>query len=493
MRATIRAQQALLPGHLLLGTLVCVLAIAGISVAQTAESLSQVKKVFVGSLGEGRGAAEMSARIADRLRASGKLRVVADPAEADATIQGTGRIWTSGYSSVGVHPSRANREPVFDGFLSVDVEGKAKTTLWSYLVTPSRFSVKRITNDLADQFVRKLIEALGNQSHEPQASTAGESVVPVSLHGAGATFPWPLYQKWFESYQQKAPSVRIAYDPSGSESGIRLLSEGGIDFAASDMPLSDQTMAESHVRFLQFASVLGAVVPIYNLPGVGHFLNFTPEALAGIYLGTIKKWNDPLLRASNPGILLPDAEIVVVHRSDGSGTTFAWTDYLSKVSAAWKKTAGAPATTINWPVGEGAERNDGVADLVRQTANSIGYVELIYAIQHELHYGAIRNAAGNFIKADLSSVTAAAAGIAGNSSDVRVSITNAPGKGAYPIATFTFLLLPAENESDAKRSAVVEFLRWALTVGQKECSGLGYAPLPAAVANQELQVLSSLK
>lgn len=477
--------------RVLLSIAICILAAVGASRAGTAEALGRVRKVYVDSLGNGKGAAEMRARVSDRLRASQKLQVVTSPRDADAIVKGTGRIWATGYVSVGVHPSPANRQAVFDGFLSADVEGKGGATLWSYLVTPSKFSVKRITTDLADQFVQKLLNAIEQETQTPAVE---KSAASVSIHGAGATFPWPIYQKWFESYQHQTPNVHVSYDAIGSESGIRLLTEGGVDFAGSDMPLSDQTMAWSKVRFLHVASVLGAVVPIYNLNNVDHFLNFTPAALAGIYLGTIRRWNDPIIQASNVGVALPDSEIVVVHRTDGSGTTFVWADYLSKVSREWKERVGVAGTTIAWPVGQGAERNDGVAALVRQTPNSIGYVELIYAIQHELRYGAVRNAAGNFVKADLASVTAAAAGVADSAnSDFRVSITNAPGKDAYPIATFTWLLLSDEGQQNARRSAVVEFLRWALTSGQKQCSSLGYAPLPAAVANQELLVLNTLK
>jgi phosphate transport system substrate-binding protein len=461
--------------------------------AQPAESLAQVKKIYVGSLGDEKASGEMRERIEDRLRASRRFQVVATAAEADATVRGTGRIWTTGYVSLSVHASRANREAEFDGYLSVDLVGKGNTTLWSYLFTPSKFSVKKITTDLADQVVPRLISAVEEESHDNQVVGAKKNGAAVSLHGAGATFPWPLYQKWFESYREKAPHVRISYDPVGSEMGIRMLSKGSVDFAGSDMPLGDETMAQSKVKFRHVAAVLGAVVPIYNLRGANSFLNFSPAALAGIYLGTIKRWNDPILKASNPGVSMPDSEIVVVHRSDGSGTTFAWADYLAKVSPEWKQRAGAPGTTISWPVGWGAERNEGVAALVRRTPNSIGYVELIYAIQHELRFGAVQNAEGNYVKADLASVTAAAAGVAGRQgSDFRVSITNAPGKSAYPIATFTWWLLP-ENEQEAKREAVVEFLRWALTAGQKECSGLGYAPLPAGVASEQLKALDQLK
>jgi phosphate ABC transporter phosphate-binding protein len=460
--------------------------------AQTAETLSQVRKVYVDSMGEGKGAAEIRARISNRLRANRKFQLVANASEADAVIKGTGRIWAAGYMSVSVHPTRADRHAVFDGFLSAEVTGRAGATLWSYLVTPSRFSVKRITTDLADQLVQKLLEAVEHQSQEMQVPAVNANGAAVSVHGAGGTFPWPIYQKWIESFHQRMPNAHIAYDPVGSETAIRQLTEGGVDFAGSDMPLSDQAMAQSKIRFLHVPSVLGGVVPIYNLKSADRLLNFTPEALAGIYLGTVKKWNDPLIRTSNPGVALPDSEIVVIHRSDGSGTTFVWSDYLSKVSAQWKEHVGAPGTTISWPVGQGAERNEGMAALVHETPNSIGYVELIYAIQHELRFGAVRNAAGNFVKANLSSLTAAA-GVESANSDFRVSITNAPGKYAYPIATFTWLLLPVDSDPSPKRSAAIEFLRWALTSGQKQCSGLGYAPLPAGVASQELQVLNALK
>ncbi len=493
MTTNLRELSKFPPMRFLLGGLLCLLLGGGnAGCVQTAETLSQVKKVYVGSLGDGRGAAAMRERISDRLRATHKFQIVASPLDADAIIKGTGRIWATGYISLSVHASSANRHPIFDGFLSAELDGKAGTTLWSYLVTPSKFSVRSITTDLADQFVKKLLEAVEQESQETQ--TVHENPGTVTLHGAGATFPWPIYQKWFESFEQKSPDVRIHYDPVGSESGIRLLTERSIDFAGSDMPLSDQAMAKTKVKFLQFASVLGGVVPIYNLREVNGSLNFTPSALAGIYLGTIKRWNDAIIQAANPGIALPDSEIIVVHRSDGSGTTFVWSDYLSKVSPEWKEHVGQAETTISWPVGLGAERNEGVAALVREIPNSIGYVELIYAIQHELRYGAVRNAAGNFVKADVGSVTAAAAGVTDMAKpDFRISITNAPEKNAYPIATFTWLLVPAEDQQSAKKSAIFEFLRWALTSGQKQCSSLGYAPLPPAVANQELEVLKSWK
>jgi phosphate ABC transporter phosphate-binding protein len=487
------ATKALRSIRILLSVPILVCAVIVRCQAQAATTLSQIKKVYVAPLGNQKGADTIRNRIADRLRASGKLSVVDSPREADATITGAGGIWVTGYMSVGVRSSHANRQPVYDGFLSIEVLSNAGATIWSYLVTPSKLTFKSITNDLADQLVRKFLEAVGPEPQTPLSLSLKVGVESISIHGAGATFPWPLYKKWFESFAEKAAGLKILYDPVGSESGIRQLTEHRIDFAASDMPLSDQRMQQSQLMLMQIASVLGAVVPIYNLEFADRRLNFTPAALAGIYSGSIRNWDDPAIRASNPGIALPHKEIVVIHRTDGSGTTFVWTDYLSKVDPDWKKRVGA-STTVSWPVGVGAELNEGVASMVRHTPNSIGYVELIYAIQHELSFGAVRNRAGNFIKADLSSVTAAASSMAVTpDSDFRISITDAPGKQAYPISTFTWLLLPLDRTDTRRTTALVEFLRWMLTSGQKQCASLGYAPLPSAVANKELQILDSLK
>ncbi len=257
------------------------------------------------------------------------------------------------------------------------------------------------------------------------------------LTAAGATFPAPVYQKWFTSFTEKDENIRIRYDAVGSQEGIQKFSKGEVDFAATDMPLSDEKLAQIGRKAFHFATVLGAVVPVYNVSGLREDLRFTPEILAGIYLGKITKWNDPQIRSVNHGAPLPDAEIAVFHRSDGSGTTFAWTDYLSKVSPQWRSAVGADVT-VHWPVGNGAERNEGIAQGVQETPNSIGYVEFIFAIQHKLSFGLVRNAAGRFIQADLPSLTAAAVGTPAMGSDFRISITNAVGKDSYPIATFTW-------------------------------------------------------
>ncbi|MFN7992927.1 MAG: phosphate ABC transporter substrate-binding protein PstS [Bryobacteraceae bacterium] len=315
----------------------------------------------------------------------------------------------------------------------------------------------------------------------------------VMITAAGATFPYPIYGKWFEEFQKKDPNAQINYQSIGSGGGIRQLTEGTVDFGASDMPMTDEQLSKLKVKALHFPTVLGGVVPIYNVEGVSQELKFTPAALAGIFLGKIKNWNDPELAKANSGVKLPSAEIVVVHRSDGSGTSFVFTDYLSKVSPDWKKDVGAN-TSVKWPTGVGAKGNEGVAGLVKQTPNSIGYVELIYATQNKIGYGAIRNSAGTFLRADLNTVTAAAAGAAKQMpDDFRVSITDAPGKQAYPISTFTWLLIPEKISDQEKKNTIKTFLQWMLVDGQKFAAPLGYAPLPKEVVSKEQKAIARLQ
>jgi phosphate transport system substrate-binding protein len=312
----------------------------------------------------------------------------------------------------------------------------------------------------------------------------------VLLNAAGATFPYPIYSKWFDVYHTANPNTQINYQSIGSGGGIRQLQAGTVDFGASDGPMSDEQLAQSKFKILHFPTVLGADVPSYNIAGVSGELNFTQKALAGIFLGTITKWNDSELTKANPGVNLPSADIVVVHRSDGSGTTYIWTDFLSKVSDEWKNKVGK-GTSVNWPVGLGGKGNEGVSGLVKQTPNAIGYIELVYAAQNGIAFGKVQNAAGKFIKADLAGVTAAAAGAAKNMpDDFRVSITNAPGATSYPVASFTWLLIPAHIEDAAKRDAIKGFLKWMLTEGQKYNEGLTYAQLPKAVVEKELKAIS---
>jgi phosphate transport system substrate-binding protein len=314
----------------------------------------------------------------------------------------------------------------------------------------------------------------------------------VLLNAAGATFPAAIYTKWFDVYHSQHSDVQINYQPVGSGAGIRQLQAGTVDFGASDQPMTDEQLAQSRMKVLHFPTVLGAVVPSYNISGVSQELNFTQKALAGIYLGTITKWNDPEITKANSGVTLPAEDIVVVHRSDGSGTSFIWTDFLSKVSPEWKSKVGS-GTSPNWPVGLGAPRNDGVTGLVKQTPNSIGYIELVYAVQNNVPYGKVQNAAGKFIKADLASVTAAAASMKTIPDDFRVSITNAPGAEAYPISSFTWLLIPAQISDAAKRSAVKGFLTWMLAEGQNYNEGLTYAKLPKNVIAKESKAISQIQ
>jgi phosphate transport system substrate-binding protein len=320
---------------------------------------------------------------------------------------------------------------------------------------------------------------------------------PLNLNGAGATFPYPIYSKWFDVYHGLHSNIQINYQSIGSGAGIRQITEGTVDFGASDGPMTDEQMAEFEKKrgcqILHFPTVLGAAVPTYNIPGVSAELNFTPEAMAGIFLGKISKWDDPAIASANKGVSLPAKEIVVIHRSDGSGTTYIWTDYLSKISPEWKSTVGR-STSVNWPVGLGGKGNEGVAGLVGQTPYSIGYVELIYAIQNHLGYGRVQNSSGTYIKADLASVTSAAAAAAtAMPDDFRVSITNPGGKDAYPIASFTWLLIPAKITDAAKRKTLQEFLGWMLTDGQKYTQPLAYAPLPKEVVAKESKAIQRVQ
>ena len=317
------------------------------------------------------------------------------------------------------------------------------------------------------------------------------------INGAGASFPYPIYSKWFDEYHKSNPNTQVNYQSIGSGGGIRQVTEGTVDFGATDGPMNDDQLKaykDKHgAPILHFPTVLGADVPTYNIPGVTGELNFTPEALAGIFLGRISNWNDPAIANANKGVNLPANDIVVIHRSDGSGTTYIWTDYLSKVSSDWKDKVGKGASP-NWPVGLGGKGNEGVTGLVKTTPNSIGYVELIYAAQNKMPYGRVKNSAGEFVKADFASVSAAAGGaIKTMPEDFRVSITNAPGKAAYPISSFTWLLIPAKFTDSSKRDALKGFLKWAITDGQNYAEGLSYAKLPREVVDREMKAIDNIK
>ena len=317
----------------------------------------------------------------------------------------------------------------------------------------------------------------------------------VQLTGAGATFPAPIYQKWFGKYGAQQ-GVQINYQPIGSGGGIKGVNEGTVDFGASDMPLDAKQLKafkDKHgFDLLMFPTVLGAAVPTYEVTGVTQQLKFTPQILAGIYLGKLTMWNAPEIKAANPGVNLPAEKVVVIHRSDGSGTTFCWTDYLTKVSPEWAGKVGKN-TSVDWPAGLGGKGNDGVAGLIKQQKGSIGYVELIYAVKNKLPYGLVQNKAGQFVQADLKSVNAAAASVKELPADLAVSITNAPGNDAYPIATYTWLLIPSKIEDAKKRDAIKGFLKWAISTGQNDVESDDYARLPQAVVGEEQKQIAKIQ
>jgi len=330
------------------------------------------------------------------------------------------------------------------------------------------------------------------------ASLAGAASAQTLINGAGATFPEPMYTKWFSEFKKSHPNVQINYTANGSGAGIKAVTEGTVDFGASDAILTDQQLNDFKTNHgfpvLTFPTVMGAVVVTYNVAGVTGDLKLTPDAIAGIYLGKITKWNDAALTKANPGVNLPNKDIVVVHRSDASGTSFVFTDYLSKISPEWKMKVGA-AASVSWPVGLAGPKNEGVAGLVKQQANSIGYVELIYAVQNKMNYALVQNASMAFVKASLESVTAAAAASLKAIPDnlPQVSITNAPGKDSYPISTFTWLLIPQQIKDAGKKKGITDFLTWMLKDGQGMTSALTYAPLPKAVLDKEVKLIATIK
>src|SRR6202034_2227433 len=319
------------------------------------------------------------------------------------------------------------------------------------------------------------------------ACTAGAQ----KINGAGASFPYPIYSKWFSEYSQQHPGVEINYQSIGSGGGISQVTKGTVDFGASDMPMTDGMLSQSKIKLVHIPTVLGAVVPVYNLPGASTELKFAPDVLADIYLGKISNWSDARIAKDNPGVKLPNQEIYVVHRSDGSGTTFIFTDYLAKVSPDWKNSVGSNSA-VSWPKGIGGKGNEGVAGLVRQMPGAIGYVELIYALQNKIAYGYLRNAAGPWLKASVEGVTDAAASVKSMPADYRVSITDAPGKNAYPIASFTWLLIPMHPSDATKGKVIKDFLNWMLDQGEGQVATLDFAPLPTSVAAKVKATVSSL-
>ena len=305
----------------------------------------------------------------------------------------------------------------------------------------------------------------------------------TTLNGAGATFPYPMYSKWFSDYNKLHPDIQINYQSIGSGGGIRQVLNGTVDFGATDGPMSDEQLQQAKFKILHIPTVLGADVPAYNVPGVTGEVKFTPDVLANIFLGKITNWNDAALAKANPGIKFPNQSIIIVHRSDGSGTTYIWTDYLSKVSPEWQSSVGK-GTSVKWPVGLGGKGNEGVAGQIRQLPGALGYIELIYALQNNISFGCVQNSAGTFLRASLAGVTEAAASVKSMPADFRVSITNPPGKNAYPIASFTWLLIPVPAKDPNKGKILADLLNWMVTDGQKMTAQLSYAPLPESVAEK---------
>jgi phosphate ABC transporter phosphate-binding protein len=453
-------------------------------------SLSQVKTVYVEPLSGITGVKQLHESLVKRLEKSGPFQVVDSAAQADAVMKGSGGLWVRGYSAINMRDPASNRVPIYGGYISVQLAAKDGEPLWSYLVTPSNMGWKNVVDDMTATLVKELAAAREAPS-TPVAATKGGSAEGAVLAGAGATFPQPLYQQWFDTLRQLR-NITISYSAVGSQEGMRLLADKKVDFAASEVdPSEDYELTKTAGSFLRVPSVLGGVVPAYNLPDIHEDLRFTAELLADIYLGKITKWNDKRIAKLNGGVPLPDARIVVVHRADGSGTTYAWSSFLARASAEWKTNVGA-GMLLAWPAGVGADGNVGVAATVKRTVNSIGYIEMVYAIEGQIEYGAVQNRAGQFVRADLESLSVAANSIGIDPGSASGSLDPADKRG-YPIATFTWLLVPREIEDGIKKAALGELLRWALTSGQKACSALGYAPLPRDLAERELELVGRWK
>jgi len=446
------------------------------------------KSVFVDSFGDKPGASDLREQVTSELRKSHKFSVATAPGEADLVLTGTGEIWVKSHYSLNPRNRSVNSDAqaVYTGYLSVELKDKKGETVWSYLATPHTSG----SGDVSRILARLVVGKMSGEIADPPSVTPKSAIHMTTLNGAGATFPYPVYEKWFEAFHARYPEIEISYEPVGSEAGISRLMEGKTDFAGSDVMIgAEEYYAGGKPKFLRFPAILGAVVPVYNLPDMPLEVRFTPEVLAGIYLGRIRKWNDPQIRAANRDAMLTDREITVIHRSDGSGTSYVWSDYLSKVSPAWKAAVGVNSAP-KWPAGMGAEGNEGVAKLVRETPGSIGYVEYIYAITNRMTYGSVRNSAGRFSSPDLETITAAARGSSSRiAEDFQTSITNAPGADAYPVAAFSWFVVPAQVVDADKKRALKEFLQWMLSAGERQAAALGYVSIAPEVLVREQQVL----
>lgn len=470
-------------------TLVCAMFMPAL-VAQTVPA-NQIKRIYVEPFATRESSQKFRADVIAELRKRPSITLAEDESSADAILGGGGEIWIDGYRSH--NPQLGNPAPngtaIYNGFLSIELRDKNGRTVWSYLATPPASS-KDVSKDLSTLIAQKLVEAL--QQGEALSYTAPLPQPTTVLKGAGATFPLPVYEKWFTNYRHENPALQITYEPVGSAAGIRMLLADGVDFGASDSPEVIHELAPTdEEKYLFLPSVVGAVVPVVNLPGLSTDIAFTSEALAGIYLGKIKKWNDPILVRANRGLRLPDLDIVVVHRADGSGTSYAWTDFLSKTNPDWKARVGT-SLTPKWPVGREADGNDGVSKLVREQSGSIGYVEFIYALQNHLSYGRVQNREGEFVVASLGSIAAATGHSSHTGRDFKVSIVNAPGAGAYPISSYTWIVLPGHIKDDTQRKALAGFLLWMLGPAQRQAAALGYLPIPKDLAKEEAAVIAKM-
>jgi phosphate transport system substrate-binding protein len=447
-------------------------------------SFAGIRRLYVEPFTTQAGPEKLRQAVIAELAKLSSIALASSESGADAILGGGGDIWIKGYRSLNPRSGRlpSNGTPVYAGYLSVELRNTKGETLWSYLVTPATPS-QDVAKDLAKRIAKHVAAAL--QQGEAAPRTASLPQPTTILKGAGATFPYPVYAKWFTNYRRQNPNLEITYAPLGSETGVRRLLAGAVDFGASDSPEAIHHLAPAEEgKHLLFPSVIGAVVPIVNLPGFSGDIAFTPEALAGIYLGKIKKWNDPVLKQANRGLRLPDLDIVVVHRADGSGSSYAFTDYLSRTSPAWKAQVGS-GLAPQWPTGRAANGNDGVAGLVKELGGSIGYVEFIYALQNHLSFGKVRNRNGEFVAASLESIAVAVSQSVEIGDDFKVSIVDPPGAGAYPIASFTWLVVPAHIADEGKRNAIAGFLRWMLGPGQTQAAALGYLALPKDLVRRE--------
>ena len=480
-----------MPGPKWMIQFACGCALAGCALAGQAKQPGTIRRLCVEPFITKVGAEQLRADVIAELRKIRSVSLVSDESGADEVLGGGGEIWVKGYRSLNPRSGRSPSAgtPVYGGYLSVELRDRQGETIWSSLATPGSAS-EDISKELSRRIAKQVAVALdrgeapSRPSQLPQPTTI--------LKGAGATFPYPVYAKWIANYRHANPAVEIAYDSVGSEAGIRKLIAGAVDFGASDSPEAVDAIApREEGKYVLLPSVAGAVVPIVNLPGFPGEIQFTPEALAGIYLGKIKKWNDPVLKRANRSLLLPNLDIVVVHRTDGSGSSYAWTDYLSKASPEWKAEVGT-GMDPKWPAGRGANGSDGVAQLVKELGGSIGYVEYIYALHNHLSYGKVRNRNGEFVAASLESIAVAASGSVEIGDDFRVSIVDPPGAGAYPIASFTWFVVPTHIADGAKREAIAGFLKWMLGPGQRQAAALGYLALPKDVVSKEESAIARI-